>query len=150
MSEMSIAIIVFCAIFGMLAILFLSIGIIMTKNRKRREQKCTEKTWGKVIDIVKRESYDFDRVRTVTWHPVVEYTIGNLKFVKESMYGNSTSKYAIGQNIEICYNPEDYNEYYIVGENTSKIIGTIFIAAGIIPIIVIAIFAIIAMVINGV
>ena len=71
-----------------------------------------------------------------SWRPVFEYNIGELKFIKESSYGSSQSKYAIGQNVEIYYNPEDYNEYYVVGDTLPKTLGTIFTIVGIIAIII--------------
>ena len=36
-----------------------------------------------------------------SWHPVIEYFIGDLKYIKESPYVYSQSKYAIEQDVEV-------------------------------------------------
>ena len=129
-------VIIFSGIWGLIGIIFSIIGIVMLKNRKNKEIKCTSKVYGKVKDIVRHQSYDSDGGYSYSWHPVFEYNIGELKFIKESSYGSSQSKYAIGQNVEIFYNPEDYNEYYVAGDTLPKTLGTIFTVVGIIAIII--------------
>ena len=44
------------------------------------------------------------------------------------------SKYEIGQEVEICYNSEDYNKYYIMGDTVSKTMGMINTIVGCIAI----------------
>lgn len=108
----------------------------MLKSRKRKEIECTSKAYGKVTDVVRHQSYDSDGRYSSSWHPVFEYNIGELKFIKESSYGRSQSKYAIGQEVEVYYNPEDYNDFYIAGETLPRTIGTIFTIVGIVAIII--------------
>lgn len=131
MNNVLMFVIIFSGIWGLLGIIFLIIGIAMLNNRKKKEIKCTSKTYGKVTDIVKHEEYNSDRGYSTSWHPVFEYNIGDLKFIKESLYGSYEAKYAIGQDVEIYYNPEDYNEYYVLGEKLPKTIAKIFTAVGI-------------------
>lgn len=128
-------IIMFSGIWVIVGSIFFIIGIVMLQNKKKKQINCTSKTYGKIKDIVRHESYNSnDGGYTYTWHPIFEYNIGELKFIKESSYGSSKSKYAIGQEIEVYYNPKDYNDYYIAGENTSKILGIIFFIVGVIAI----------------
>jgi hypothetical protein len=129
-------IIIFSGIWALLGIIFLIIGIVMIENRKKKEIRCTLKTYGKVKDIVRRQSYDSDGNYSHSWNPVFEYKIGELTFIKESNYGSSQSKYAIGQDVEVYYNPEDYNDYYITDEMLPVTIGTIFTVVGIVAIII--------------
>ena len=68
--------------------------------------------------------------------------IGELKFIKESACGSSQSKYAIGQEVEVYYNPEDYNEYYIAGDTLPKTLAIIFTIVGIVAIMIAIVFAI--------
>ena len=134
MNDKLMFIIMFSGIWGIVGSIFFIIGIVMLKNRRKKQINCTSKTYGKVKDIVRHENYNSNDGYTSSWHPIFEYNIGELKFIKESSYGSSKSKYAIGQEIEVYYNPEDYNDYYIAGENTSKILGTIFFIVGVIAI----------------
>ena len=136
MNDTLMFVIIFSGIWGLIGIIFSIIGIVMLKNRKSKEINCTSKVYGKVKDIVRHQSYDSHGGYSYSWRPVFEYNIGELKFIKESSYGSSQSKYAIGQNVEIYYNPEDYNEYYVVGDTLPKTLGTIFTIVGIIAIII--------------
>ena len=111
----------------------------MIINRKNKEKNCTSKTYGKVIDIVKVRYNAVGKGYSYMWHPVYEYNIGNQKFIKQSAYGRTECKYAVGQNVEIYFNPENYNEYYVAGENVPKTLGIIFTCVGIV-LIIIAIF----------
>ncbi len=128
--------------FALCGLIFFIIGIVLLKIRKKKEVNCTSTTFGKVRDIVRHKSYDSNGGYSSSWHPVFEYNIGELKFVKESHYGSSQPKYAIGQDVEVCYNPDNYNEFYIVGETVPKTLGVIFTIVGIIVIIIAIFFAI--------
>ena len=141
--------IIFSGVWTLLGVIFLIIGLVMLNNRKRKKSNCTSVTYGKVIDIVKNRRYNGHGVYYTSWNPVFEYNIGELKFIKESYYGNSQSKYAIGQKVEVYYNPEDYNEYYIAGDNLPKTLATIFTIVGIVAIIVAIISAILVLYINS-
>lgn len=132
--------IMFSGIWGLIGFIFLIIVIAILNNKKKKEVNCTSTTFGKVKDIVRHQSYDSDGGYSSSWHPVFEYNIGELQFIKESIYGSSQSKYAIGQDVEICYNPDNYNEYYVVGETLPKTLGIIFTIVGIVGIII-AIFS---------
>lgn len=136
MNDISMFFIMFAGVLGLIGIIFFIIGIIMVINRKKKEKECTSKTYGKVKDVARHQTYNSDGGYSYTWHPVFEYNIGELKFIKESIYGSSEAKYAIGQDVEIYYNPEDYNEYYVVGDAQSKNLGVIFTIVGIVVIII--------------
>ena len=127
---MKIFIAAFSGISGLIGLIFFISGIIILKNRKKKEKNCTSKTHGKVIDILKHENRGIDSTYTYSWHPVFEYTIGNLKYVKESFYGFSESKFAIGQDVEILFNPENYNEFYVANETLPRTLGRIFTIIG--------------------
>ena len=141
MDETLMFIIIFSGIWGLIGIIFSLVGILVLRNRKKKEEKCTAKTWGKVKDIVRQTRYDSDRGYSSSWHPVFEYNVGELKFVKESLFGSSQSKFAIGQNVEIYYNPENYNEFYIKEETIQKTLGKIFTIVGIVAILIAVITA---------
>ena len=145
MADSIMFVIKFSGIWAIVGFVFLTLGLLMLKNRKKKEINCTSMTFGKVTDIVRHQDYDSDGGYSSSWHPVFEYNVGELKFIKESPYGTSQSKYAIGQDVEVYYNPEDYNEYYIAGDATPKILATIFTLVGIGAILIAIISAIIVL-----
>lgn len=140
MSSILIFVMMFLGFWILFGAIFFTIGMVMLNNRKKKVANCTSKTYGKIMDIVRREKRDSDGGYTTSWHPIFEYNIGELKFIKESPYGRSKSKYAIGQEVEVYYNPGDYNECYIAGETLQKTLGTIFIIVGI-CVVIMSVFA---------
>ena len=141
---MSYILIIFSGIFGIIGVVFCVIGIAMLNNKKKKERNCISKTYGKVTDIVKHERYSMNGGYVTSWYPVIEYNIGGLKYIKEAVYGGTQTKYAIGQDVEIYYNPKDCNEFYIAGETLPKTLGAIFTIIGV-GAITIAIFSTILM-----
>lgn len=142
MSNTLMFVLIFSGIFGLLGFTFSVIGICILRNRKKKEKNCTSKIYGKVKDVIRHQSYSSDGGYNSSWHPVYEYNVGELKFIKESLYGSSQSKFAIGQDIEIYCNPENYNEYYVPEENLPNIIGKTFTIIGIVMIIIAIVVAI--------
>lgn len=128
MSNTLMFVITFSGIWALVGAVFFIIGIVMLNKSNKKKINCTSSIYGKVTDIVRNQSYD---EYSSSWHPVFEYNIGELKFIKKYPYGSSKSKYEIGQEVEIHYNPEDYNEYYINGDTLPKTIATIFTIVGI-------------------
>lgn len=117
--------------FFLCGLVFSIIGICMSIYQKNKEKKCTEKAKGKVIELVKNYSRnDMGNNYTIMWHPVIEYYIGEITVKKQSAYGRSSPKYFEGQEIEVFYNPNDYNQYFIIGDSTGKLLSTIFIILG--------------------
>lgn len=122
--------IMFLGLWALIGTVFFIAGIAMLNDRKEKEKNCTMKTYGKVTDISKHQTRS-NGSYTTSWHPVFEYSIGDLTFIKESIYGSSQIKYAIGQSVEVYYNPENYNEYYVEGYTLPKTLATIFTVVGI-------------------
>lgn len=130
----------------LIAIMFLCMGIGMQNNRKKKLANCSSITMGKVIKIVKR-SYDdvgIDKASAEMFHPVFEYNVGNQKYVKESKFGTTSQKYEIGQEVEIHYNPDNCEQYYVDGDNTQRNLGIIFTVAGVMVLIADVVGAIVA------
>ncbi len=111
-----------------LALLIAGIYTMIKQNKKKTV--CTSKTYGRVIDIVEHVNHDSDGI-SVTRHPVFEYNIGGENIAEEHPYGRTHSNYNIGQEVEIYYNPENYHEHYIGGDNTPKIQSIILLISGV-------------------
>ncbi len=106
--------------------LFLIIGMVTYQSEKKKQITCTVNVLGKVKDMA---SYS-DREGGLTCHPIFEYVAGNETIVTESQYGTSRPRYEVGQEIEIYYNPEKVEEYYIKGETLPKRFAIIFSVVG--------------------
>lgn len=124
--------IVVSSVFAVIGIIFFIVGLSISKNYKKKQINCTISTTGKVVDLVKEKTRNVNsRSYSYTWRPVFEYNIGELKYIKKSYMGTSQPKYAIGQNVEIYYNPDDHNEFYVKGDNLANTLGKIFIGVGV-------------------
>ena len=144
MSDTTLFVTIFSGVWGLVGIIFFTIGIVILKRQKNKIVNCTAKTYGKVIDIVRRTSHSNDGY-SYSWHPVFEYEIGGLQYIKESSYGSTQPKFAVGQDIEIYYNPQDHHEFYVAGDTLPRTLGIIFTCVGIVLIIVALLVAVLMM-----
>ena len=115
-------------------IIFLIIAVIVTTTffmvglyllyKSNKEKQYTNKTYGKVINNIQHKTTERDAhgklVTRFYWHSLCEYTVGNTKCVRETNVGTVTPKYEIGQTVTIYYNPQNFHEAYIEGDNNSK------------------------------
>ena len=136
---------IFSGTWALIGVVFFIIGTSIRRNRKKKVQRCTSHTYGKVVDLVRRESRDSDGNYSSSWHPVFEYRIGGLTFVKESNFGRSQAKFGIGQNVDIYYDPDNYNDFYVPEETLPNTLGIIFAAVGVVAIVVAIAAAVIAL-----
>lgn len=131
---------IFAAIWFFVGFIFAIIGVCMAIKKRQLDLNCTEPVWGKVTDLIKRTSnmHDSDGYpsNTITWCPVFEYDIGEQHFRQELNSSSTKSKYSIGQDVKIYCNPNNYNEYIVAGETTSKTFAIVFIFTGIISCII--------------
>lgn len=102
----------FCFSWDIPGLGFLIPGIVMLKIHKKKKARCTSKTYGEIVDVIKvTPPADY-----AYWQPIIEYKIGDSKFIEQS---HSSSKYptnfTVGEKVEIYYNPENYDDFYIVG-----------------------------------
>lgn len=123
MNDTVIGVVIFSGVLGLIGIIFCIIGIEILINRKSKKMNCTSKVYGKVIKIIRKQHYSI-RTRTYidNWYPVFEYSIGELKFIQTSTYGTLLPSYEkIGQEVELYFNPQNFNEYYVKEETKPEI-----------------------------
>lgn len=123
--------IMFIPIWGIVGIWSFIIGIRSLKYKKEKQRSCTSKTYAKV-----KELKVYERRRHHYWHPIFEYTVGELKVTNEYIYGSQPPKYKIGEQVEIYYNPKNHDEYYVVGNNSHSVVIIAYIALGIMAIVI--------------
>ena len=84
------------------------------------------------MDVKKVDGREIDNDKfTYMWVPIIEYDVNGQKYRNFANYGASKPKYDLNQNIEICYNPNDCNEFYICDDNTGNMLSKIFKWVGI-------------------
>lgn len=115
-------------IFGMASLLgsiFFIIGLLFHIFQTKKEKRCDVQTYGKVIDIIARNNDG-----SMVYFPKIEYSIGSTKYVKEASYGSNPCHFQIGQDLEVFYNPDNYEDYYIANDNTFSFLAKIFMLVG--------------------
>jgi len=130
-------------------LIFIAIGIFLIFYSIRKQQKCTEVVTGTVVDISREEHFDSssnsrgsnssisidghsinfgNSNRNIRLYPIYEYTVGENTYVKRS--SSSSSSAFIGQKVEIHYNPENPNDFYVGNNIIGIIVGVIFVVVG--------------------
>ncbi|MCR5836660.1 MAG: DUF3592 domain-containing protein [Lachnospiraceae bacterium] len=122
---------IFWGIYGLVGIVFFTIGILLIKNRKKKEKNCTSITHGRVRESVLHKDYNVNGGWYDTgWHPVFEYTVGDETIVKESKFGNSEPQFKDGQLVTVHYNPNKHDEFYVEEEKVHRVLSYVFTAVG--------------------
>ena len=120
--------IVLLLIYGFCGLLFLLIGLIFKSKYNLKVKQCTMETIGIIEDYkIRTTNSYYDSYRL--WHPVIKFDVDNKQVKKEINIGTTKKKYEIGDKVIVKYNPNDINEFYIVGYNINKL-GNIFIIVG--------------------
>lgn len=118
---------------GLLCIVFLSIGIGIAINYKKKMKQCTQRVSGKVVDnIARRQSSIDDHTWDTYYYPVVEYYVNGQYIKKEISIGTSKPKYEVGTSVTVLVQPDNVNHCYIEGDNGQRWIYSIFLIVGII------------------
>lgn len=113
----------FSVLCGAFAVVAVPVGVSIIRETKEKEKYCTLTTNAVVAELKKVRWY---------WCPVLEYTILGLKFSSTYHYGQIPPKYELGQTVKIYYDPNDYKEFYIAGDNDPKKLGYCLAIGGII------------------
>lgn len=120
---------IFLMIFGGIFIIA-SIGLSIFINNKKKN--CTKEATAKIKEIIVSENRDnVDGFLMVSEYPKIEYDINGEHIEKVSSIGYMPKKYSVGQEVEICYNPNKYDDFCIKGDKTANIVRNVFVAVGI-------------------
>ena len=125
-----------------IAVVFIIVGIVVIFIDSGLQMKCTEQTTGTVIDIVCKEYYDSDTGFTYSYFPVIEYQAGDRTITQMSNSGEYPPRYKVGEQVEICYNPNNVEQYIIKGDSSANYIGFACVGLGSIAVIAAIIYII--------
>lgn len=104
---------------------FVAIGVFVIMFQRSQNKKCTEETTATVIDNV----HPNHGSSIGKYMPVFQYTVNGQTITQTSSLARRPKKYEIGDQVKLCYNPNNVNEFYVPGY-TSNSLGIIFILAG--------------------
>lgn len=110
--------------FLILGLILLFVGIRNKRKRKLLAKNGTKVT-AKVIDNYESELGD----RTL-YYPIVEFSDRNNNKQKVKMTIGTTAYKTVGSNIEIVYDPNDYDSEVLEYSNSTSITDLIFIIVG--------------------
>ena len=122
-----------------LGIIFIIAGIFVMKQGDSMKQRCTEKTTGTVVELISERDHSSDGISYV-YYPVIQYQVGDRTISQKSRSGQNPPQYSVGQQVEVYYNPNNVEEFFIEGDSTTQFIGIIFIGLGSIVDIAVVIF----------
>ena len=111
--------------------IFLCVGIGLRRSFARREERLRARAEGVVAEIVRRERRDSDG-RGVSWYPIVEFEADVRKISLECGDGGGRKTFYEGQRVEVLYDPDDPSVFRIEGHGTTRLLGNIFLAVGLV------------------
>ena len=135
MNEILLMLILFSGIFGLLGIILLCVGLGIAENIRKKQKCCTAVSQGRIVGYRRHPdsgnyiSYT-NRTTYASNFPVIEFYPGEKPVQLVSHFGTTRPKFSVGEAIKVCYNPMNYQHYYIVGYHPQKILATVFTAIG--------------------
>ena len=92
---------------------FICIAICLYLRTSRWQRQCSAHTPGRIVDNV---YVKLGKESTKTWHPTAAYAIGNKMYSQVSWYGAKQKKYKIGDDVTVCYDPNNHSDIFIKGQ----------------------------------
>ena len=118
-------------LFLLVGIVFIVVGVLVMIQGDSLKQRCTEQALGTVVEVICESSYStIEETYTYTYYPVIEFQVGDRTISQKSSFGQDPPKYTVGQQVEIYYNPNNVEEYFIKGDSTPQYLGIVFIGLG--------------------
>lgn len=115
--------------FLIVGIVLALIGGLIFAAAVSNTRSCSRKLTGRVVRV------EWDNTRhwkgTYPHYPVVSYTVDGREYtVKSSTYTRVSTKYKVGQDVIIRYNPQKPDEIQVGIDLSSYIVGTIMLVVG--------------------
>lgn len=124
--EITILMLLFILIWGIIGIAFFCIGIGLQARGQRKRSICTRPVTAIVVDL-QRERVGVDDFSVSgeavmkSWFPVYEYMIDGVKQKVRARVGTAKPEVNVGQAVELFVNPDRTDEFYCPTEKISCI-----------------------------
>ena len=106
------------------------IGLLLVTAKVLTYIKCTVPINATVVKLEKEHTY-FRGVEHTHYRPVVRYVVDGKSYTEEAYFKTyRKTKYPIGSEMEICYNPKNPEKMRFVGHLFPLPIGLVFIFIG--------------------
>lgn len=142
-----IIIILFCSA-------FIVVGASFIHKINNLIKKCTLKITGEIIDYSREQKYDNDTSRFYyVYTPIVKCYIAGIEIVKKLNTGHRSRNIEVqetGKEIEVFFNPDNYDEFYTIEDKGLKTVGIVMICIGSFAILFISIFFVIPLLFNDI
>ena len=125
MNDSHLFTLIFTGTWCLVGAVFLCVGIGLRRSFLKKEERQRARASGTVEEIVRRRSGD-----SSSFYPIVSFDYDGRKVSLESNSGGGRKKYYEGQNVEVLYDPEDPTCFRIEGDDTARVLGTVFTAIG--------------------
>lgn len=104
---------------------FFAFGLYLIRSDKARAARCTEQVTGVVVEMLEKPGKS-NRL----YAPVFEYSYGGEDFRQESPWYSYPPEFSTGEEVTIMLNPDDPDDYFVVGHKASSTMARIFIIIG--------------------
>ena len=111
-------------ILSLIGLGFVWVGLSNTLRISRYKKTCTEKTTGHVVNIEKIEEDS-------TYFPVFQYVANGQHINHKSLFGTSRTKFKIGDEVTVLYNPANVDEHYVEEDKKGNNGGIVFLVFGV-------------------
>lgn len=128
----------FLLILGAVGIIFIIVGVILFRVKKKNEKCCTADTTGVVVDLIKKRHTmpdEYGAYRSA-WYPVIEYEANGIKVRKTASTGSNPSRYQVGEYVDLKYDPQNVEHYVLKEDHTLFVLQIIFSIIGVVLLII--------------
>ena len=116
--------------FFMVGMILTGIGLLLLTAKIMTYIKCTVPVNATVVNRNKEHTY-FRGVRYTYYRPVVEYAVDGKKYTETAYFRTYwKTKYPIGSEMKICYNPKNPEDMRFAGHLFPLPMGLVFVFLG--------------------
>lgn len=110
--------------------LIIAVGLVIFLWDLLRRKRCTEKTTAIITYITDASDPEYSK-----YTPHLEYYVDGERIVRKGQSTSSSTKYHVGQRVEIYYNPKKPKVAYIKKSASAYITGLFIVGIGIIALV---------------
>lgn len=107
------------------------LGVYIIYQELSKRVKCKETTKGTVVEFYEKTKKENGREKIVRY-PIFEYTANGIQVKSRYNTRSKMHPYQLSDEVDIFYNANKADEFYIKGNGDSFVLGTIVLIMGVI------------------
>ena len=124
--------VILCAVFVILGVIFLAMGINMNIADAELKRVCTEQARGVVADYYSTVSHEGDEEYEEWRHyPIFEYEVDGQVYRAQSPVGKGDKRFDVGARVAVHYNPANPEEFFVPADKYTAKTGGLNIGFGV-------------------